>query len=630
MPPSNHYSMGVPFFSTFPAIYWLLPFSAIFILLLGIAVVSRLITARRRRGDEETLPLLIDNEQARGYDTIPDVPATTSEQESSPQGVKARIQFVDTIKSLIPYFWPQNMLFLQLVYVGIGICLFIERVLKVLIPLQLAQITNILTHEPNVLPWKEIMLFIGFHALCSKGGLPAARGYLWLPLDKYSYSKISMAAFDKIMLLSSDTHDSEGTTNLWGCTGRGLSIRYAFRSALFQLIPTIVDLGVAAVVLTDMFGVYMALIISVVVIGVFGSSCLILPKQFDKCRQMADGMDREYSAFCEWTSNWQAPSCTSRMDDERARYNTAVAHQTNSSLRFFRWLHLEPVVQSLLLTLGLMGACLLAAYQIVYEEKPVGCFAMLLGFCVQLSSPIQLFTRELRGFIYRVMNAGELVVLLKKQPPIYIQNNMRQEPGGTQMKTVENIDKRPEISSGNVILPEDVHPDGEGLKRDFSYSKIRKGSSGNTYSTPSRSSIWKPDAPEFIPASQRSFPKRPQMVEQNFVHSQLEVSKHCPERYGVQKENVPVMPNNLTGNEIGLKVPASGESKVDRVAQKHHDSSNTNVSREFGSEIEPNADGVILMSPKKLRKKTKGLKKKQALRRQFTKSEPAGVGLIPF
>lgn len=90
--------MGVPSFSTFPAIYWLLPFSAIFILLLGVAVVSRLITARRRHGDEETLPLLIDNNQARGYDTIPDVPATTSEQDSSPQGVKARLQFIDTIK----------------------------------------------------------------------------------------------------------------------------------------------------------------------------------------------------------------------------------------------------------------------------------------------------------------------------------------------------------------------------------------------------------------------------------------------------------------------------------------------------------------------------------------------------
>ena len=120
------------------------------------------------------------------------------------------------------------------------------------------------------------------------------------------------------------------------------------------------------------------------------------------------------------------------------------------------------------------------------------------------------------------------------------------------------------------------------------------------------------------------------MVEQNYVHSQLEVAKHCPERYGAQKENAPVTPNNLTEIGDGLKRPAISENKVCRVAQKHHDSSNTNASREFGSEIEPNADPAILMSPKKLRKKAKGLKKKQALRRQFTKSEPAGMGLIPF
>ena len=476
------------------------------------------------------------------------------------------------------------------------------------------------------------MLFIGFYALASKGGLPAARGYLWLPLDKYSYSKISMTAFDKIMLLSSDTRRGGDTANLWECIGRGLSIRYAFRSALFQLIPTTVDFSIAAGLLTDVFGVYMGLISFVVFASVVLSNCLILPMQHITCRRMVDGMDKEYNAFCERTStsNWPDPSCLSRINDERARYSTAVMNQTDSSLRFFRCLHLESVVQSLLLTLGFMGACLLVAYKIVYEGKPVACFVMFLAFCIQLSSPVQLMMKEFHGFINKVTNSGELVLLLKRQPSIYLQNSIGQEAAEAPMATVGNVDKPSEISSGNVVLPEGVHPDGEGLKRNFSYNKNRKGSSGNTYSTPSRSSIWKPDAPEFIPASQRSVLKRPQAIEQEFVHSQPEASTHCSERYRVQKENVPVTPSNLIDSGNGLKVSATGENKAIRVAEKHHDSYKANANREFGLEIEPNTDGVILMSPKKLRKKGKGLKKKQALRRQFTKSEPAGMGLIPF
>lgn len=102
MSTSNYSSTGVPFIhftSTFPPIYWLLLLAAIFILTLGVAIFLRLRTARRRRGDEEALPLLVDNEQGRGYDTIPDAPATTNGQTPSPRDMEARIQFIDIIKA---------------------------------------------------------------------------------------------------------------------------------------------------------------------------------------------------------------------------------------------------------------------------------------------------------------------------------------------------------------------------------------------------------------------------------------------------------------------------------------------------------------------------------------------------
>lgn len=104
MSSSNYYTTGVPFISTLPVMYWLLPLAAIVVLLFGIAIVSRLTIARRRLGDEETLPLLIDDDeqgndpQRRGYDSIQNNPATESEQNVGHQVLETRVHPMDTVK----------------------------------------------------------------------------------------------------------------------------------------------------------------------------------------------------------------------------------------------------------------------------------------------------------------------------------------------------------------------------------------------------------------------------------------------------------------------------------------------------------------------------------------------------
>lgn len=49
---------------------------------------------------------------------------------------------------LIPFLWPTGKIRLQLLYVGIGLCLVVNRALNVLVPLQIGLITNILS-KPN-------------------------------------------------------------------------------------------------------------------------------------------------------------------------------------------------------------------------------------------------------------------------------------------------------------------------------------------------------------------------------------------------------------------------------------------------------------------------------------------------
>lgn len=45
----------------------------------------------------------------------------------------------------MPFFWPSKRPDLQLLYVGIALCLAAERIMNIAIPLQIGLITNILS-----------------------------------------------------------------------------------------------------------------------------------------------------------------------------------------------------------------------------------------------------------------------------------------------------------------------------------------------------------------------------------------------------------------------------------------------------------------------------------------------------
>lgn len=269
------------------------------------------------------------------------------------------------------------------------------------------------------------MIFIGLRLLDSSGGVSAIRRFMWLPLENYSYQKITTAAFNQIMDLSSDFHDNKRSGSLWQSVGRGSSVRHTVRSVLFQIGPMLADLFLAVSVLYFLFGAYMGLITAAVIIIFLWSSGKILSKQKDKRRQWISDMEQEHNILCESTTNWQTVSYFNRIPYEKSRFSSAVKNHMSSSISFKLWSHLESIVQSILLVAGLMGACSLAAYQVVQGSKPVGSFVMLLGYWAQLSSPLQFFASGFCDIALDLVNAEDLVALLKRKPAIRDRDSVR-------------------------------------------------------------------------------------------------------------------------------------------------------------------------------------------------------------
>ena len=276
------------------------------------------------------------------------------------------------------------------------------------------------------LPLKEIGIFIALRLLDSSGGVGAIRRYMWMPLENYSYQKIGTAAFNKIMTLSSDFHDDKHSGSLWQSVTRGQSIRHVVSSVIFSVGPMFVDLALAISVLYYLFDAYMALIVAAVVVVFLWSAGKIISQQKEKRRLWLADLEHEQNILCESTSNWQTVSYFNRVAHEKFRYSSAVDSHMKSRLIFKLWSQAESILQSFLLISGLMGACILAAYQVVQGDKPVGSFVMLLSYWAQLSYPLQFFASGFCDMALDMVDAEELLALLKRQPSVSDQENAKQ------------------------------------------------------------------------------------------------------------------------------------------------------------------------------------------------------------
>ncbi|KAJ9192564.1 hypothetical protein DTO164E3_7530 [Paecilomyces variotii] len=391
--------------------------------------------ARRVNTDEETAPLLapgnadtnhLESPQqcslVNNYETINgegDGSSDLHHDRGKKGDPEKQSNVLEDFMFLLPFFWPKTKPRLQLLYGGVGLCLVVDRVLNIFVPIQLGLITNILSRQKETVPWKEIVVFAALRFLDSSGGVSAIRRYLWQPLENFTYHEISTAAFNKIMTLSSDFHDNKHSGSLWQTVSRGRSIRHVVDSVLFQIGPMIVDLVLAVSILYYLFDAYMALITAAVFIFYLWSSSKILAKQKDKQRQLISTVEKEYDVLCESTSNWQTISYFNRVDYEKDHYSSAVKNHMNSSLTFTLWSNFESVAQSFLLVGGLTGACFLAAYQVAQGRKSVGSFVMLLSYWAQLSGPLRFFAHGFCNFALDMIDAEELVRLLRQKPTIH-------------------------------------------------------------------------------------------------------------------------------------------------------------------------------------------------------------------
>ena len=193
-------------------------------------------------------------------------PAGWSRPTTTPS--KSWWEYIKGYSLFFPYLWPSKSPKLQVIVVFCYFLALLRVGVNVLVPIQVGRVTNILSGENGEkprLPWAEITLYIFYRFMQGGSGvLGALRSTLWVPIGQYSYQALSTSAFEHVHSLSLDFHLGKKTGEVLSALSKGNAINTFLEQVSFQVVPMLIDLGVAIAYFLFAFDAYYALVVAIV------------------------------------------------------------------------------------------------------------------------------------------------------------------------------------------------------------------------------------------------------------------------------------------------------------------------------------------------------------------------------
>ncbi|TLS28063.1 hypothetical protein PpBr36_00114 [Pyricularia pennisetigena] len=326
--------------------------------------------------------------------------------------------YMKSFAVFLPYIWPGKNRVLQLHAVLVGGCLFANNALNVLIPRQMGVLTDSLSGANDENPWVQVGIFAVLRLTASEAGLSLARQWLWIPIENYSTTTLSSAAYSHVLNLSADFHDSKGISELSMAIQSGQSLTGLLDSICFHALPMMIDLCLAFVYLSTTFGPYEGLITVATAVIFFHVATRMLAKLREPRKSEVSAWFHEHYVLQAGIQGWSTVTCFNQVPYEENRYSEAINDRVAKSETVFVGYLFAYAFQYLVLLAGLLAGSFLAVHQVASKQATAGQFVMLLTYWGQLVSPLNYFAGLGKTISRNLVQAEQLLEIMQKKPTV--------------------------------------------------------------------------------------------------------------------------------------------------------------------------------------------------------------------
>ncbi len=307
--------------------------------------------------------------------------------------------------SILPYLWPREDPEIRWRVVAAVASLVLAKGANVLVPIAYARAVDALAPQQGVgaLVAVPVALIIGFGLMrLANSFFAELRNAVFAKVQARAGRRVALRVFRHMHALSMRFHMDRATGGLSRVIERGTrGISITLNFLLFNIIPTIVEILLVAVILWWLFDISFAATMLLTIAAYIAFTLLFTNWRLKFRRQMNASDEEANTKAIDSLLNYETVKYFNNEAHEARRYDASLTRYEAAYTRSETTLNMLNFGQQFIMAVGLTVVMLLAGGGIAEGRMTVGDFVMVNTYLLQLYMPLNIL-----GFAYREIRQG--------------------------------------------------------------------------------------------------------------------------------------------------------------------------------------------------------------------------------
>ena len=303
-----------------------------------------------------------------------------------------------TIRTLLPYLWPPGETRLRLRVVLAMAFLVAAKGVNVGVPLLYKRAVDALTAKPDMVLAVPVAILLAYGlARILSGSFGELRDIVFVKVGQRAIRKVGLGVFEHLHRLGLRFHLDRQTGGVSRAIERGTKgMEFLLQFMLFNILPTLLEIGMVTVVLWRLYDGSFALITAGTIAAYIGFT-LGITEWRTKYRRAMNETDSEASTKAiDSLLNFETVKYFGNEEHEARRYDKALARYERAATKSKVTLSMLNIGQGAVIATGLTLVMIRAAQGVVAGTMSLGDFVLVNTYLVQLYMPLNFL-----GFVYR-------------------------------------------------------------------------------------------------------------------------------------------------------------------------------------------------------------------------------------
>lgn len=297
-----------------------------------------------------------------------------------------------TIRTLLPYVWDfRGRVLLALALLALA------KLASVGIPLVLKEIVDSLDKEPALLVL-PVALLLGYGALRLASSLfGELRDVVFAKVLQRAIRRVALKVFRHLHQLSLRFHLERQTGGVSRDIERGTAgIRFLLNFMLFNILPTLLEIGLVMAVLLARYDMIFAIVILITLISYIAFTLIVTEWRMVFRRNMNEMDSKANTSAIDSLINYETVKYFGNEEYEAQRYDDSMVKWEHAAVRNQTSLSFLNSGQGAIIAIGITILMMLAGDGVVKGTMTLGDLVMINAFLLQLYMPLHFL-----GFVYR-------------------------------------------------------------------------------------------------------------------------------------------------------------------------------------------------------------------------------------